>query len=270
MEQPVARDFRSLTFILKANVDVERVADHASSIAKVVGLSGRRGPPCWPDAPDGARATCPGDVPRPSVPRLTRTPEAARAVVAEDKLITSDPPEAPFEELLEMIRHDGAMTMADGFPIYRVGRELERVADLMCNIAEDIIYLATGQIVRHAKRFGIDAGAPGARPGPVARALFRLLSWILVHEPPRGPDVGFRSICARESLTDGPLDHGSDRGQRLRERPTSCSQSPRLNDEHAFTEADRHWDLAGPAFPVLEWRFALDDAERAYGFDALH
>jgi hypothetical protein len=36
----------------------------------------------------------------------------------------------------------------------------------MCNIAEDIIYLATGQIVRHAKRFGLDPGAPGASPGP--------------------------------------------------------------------------------------------------------
>jgi phosphate uptake regulator len=36
--------------------------------------------------------------------------------------------------------------------MYRVARELERVGDLLGNIAEDIIYLETGQIVRHSKR----------------------------------------------------------------------------------------------------------------------
>jgi phosphate uptake regulator len=36
--------------------------------------------------------------------------------------------------------------------MYRVSRELERVGDLLGNIAEDVIYLETGQIVRHTKR----------------------------------------------------------------------------------------------------------------------
>ena len=43
--------------------------------------------------------------------------------------------------------------LRNGLLIYRAGRELERVGDLMKNIAEDVIYLATGSIVRHeAKR----------------------------------------------------------------------------------------------------------------------
>ena len=33
--------------------------------------------------------------------------------------------------------------------IHRCGRELERVGDLMKNIAEDLIYLQSGNIVRH-------------------------------------------------------------------------------------------------------------------------
>ena len=36
--------------------------------------------------------------------------------------------------------------------INRASRELERVGDLMTNIAEDVVYLATGEIIRHEKR----------------------------------------------------------------------------------------------------------------------
>jgi len=39
-----------------------------------------------------------------------------------------------------------------GIHITRAGRELERVGDLMANIAEDVVYLATGTIIRHEKR----------------------------------------------------------------------------------------------------------------------
>ena len=31
-------------------------------------------------------------------------------------------------------------------------RDTERIADLMTNIAEDIVYLKTGQIIRHSKK----------------------------------------------------------------------------------------------------------------------
>jgi phosphate transport system protein len=51
-----------------------------------------------------------------------------------------------------MMRNDETFLRA-GLLIYRIGRELERIGDLMKNIAEDVIYLATGSIVRHeAKR----------------------------------------------------------------------------------------------------------------------
>jgi phosphate uptake regulator len=38
--------------------------------------------------------------------------------------------------------------------LYRMSRELERIGDLMASIAEDVVYLATGEIIRHAKRRG--------------------------------------------------------------------------------------------------------------------
>ena len=45
----------------------------------------------------------------------------------------------------------GEDDVAAGLLLFRVGRELERVGDLMKNIAEDVVYLGTGEIVRHAK-----------------------------------------------------------------------------------------------------------------------
>src|SRR5262245_25985354 len=45
LQHPYGRDFRVLAFVLKANADVERVADHATSIAKVVQRIDRDQPP---------------------------------------------------------------------------------------------------------------------------------------------------------------------------------------------------------------------------------
>ena len=43
----------------------------------------------------------------------------------------------------------GAVVGALLLLLYRCGRELERVGDLMVNIAEDVVYLVTGSIIRH-------------------------------------------------------------------------------------------------------------------------
>ncbi len=167
MEQPVARDFRNLTFVLKVNADVERVADHATSIAKVIGQMRASAPPRWPTSLVELGQRVPAMCHALLRAALDEDADAARAIHAEDKLIDQIEKRL-FEETLEMVRREGG-EMADGLLIYRIGRELERVADLMCNIAEDIIYLATGQIVRHAKRRGLDSGAaPPNGPRPAA------------------------------------------------------------------------------------------------------
>src|SRR5204863_4872143 len=50
LEQPFARDLRVITFILKVNADIERVADHASGIAKVTTRLDLTHAPRWPTA----------------------------------------------------------------------------------------------------------------------------------------------------------------------------------------------------------------------------
>lgn len=147
LEQPVARDLRYIAFVLKANADVERVADHAKSIAKVVRQMGDGPVPKWPTSlvELGQR-----------VPMLCHSllramhdedAAAARAIVAEDKHI-DELEKQLFSEAVALVR-DNEEDIEQGILIYRIGRELERIADLMTNIAEDIIYLSTGEIVRH-------------------------------------------------------------------------------------------------------------------------
>lgn len=147
-----AREFRVMTFILKVNADIERVADHACSIAKIV-LKIQPPVPRWPTALEelGER-----------VPMMCHT--LMRAVLDEDvaaarELVTADEvidnlDKRLFDEAVELMSQDSSdpHVLANGLLIHRVGRELERIGDLMTNIAEDIVYLATGDIVRHAEK----------------------------------------------------------------------------------------------------------------------
>lgn len=156
LQAPVARDFRMLTFILKVNADVERVADHACSIAKVCLKLADAPPPPWPTSlvELGQRVpmTCH------ALLRAMHDEDAAAAkeIVLDDKTIDRLNRRL-FDEVLEFMGNpppgaSEATTHATGLLLFRVGRELERIGDLMTNIAEDIVYLATGEIIRHEKR----------------------------------------------------------------------------------------------------------------------
>lgn len=147
LQQPYGQDFRLLAFCLKVNVDIERVADHATSLAKVTLKLDPENPPTWPVS---------------LVEIGDRIPEMCqwllRAVLEQDvdgarRLLTKDDvidrlDKRLFVEITEWIQRDPASAEA-GLLCYRVGRELERVGDLLGNIAEDVVYLATGTIIRH-------------------------------------------------------------------------------------------------------------------------
>jgi len=152
LQQPVAKDFRVLAFVLKVNHDIERVADHASSISKVaIKLSDL---PVVPKFPTGLREL--GDRVPAACHKLLRAMldediDAARQIVLDDKLI-DDLDKGSYKELVSQMVNKGKDDIAAGLLLYRAGRELERVGDLMKNIAEDVVYLGTGEIVRHSKK----------------------------------------------------------------------------------------------------------------------
>jgi len=151
LEHPFARDFRVIAFALKVNADLERVADHASGIAKVCMKLAEQPAFHWPTAMAEMGQRVP--VMCHSLLRAVLDEDAnvARQIVAEDETIDALEKRL-FEEINELILKDPQVSRT-GLLLYRIGRDLERIGDLMKNIAEDVIYLATGTIVRHeAKR----------------------------------------------------------------------------------------------------------------------
>jgi len=156
LHHPFGRNFRGLVFILKVNVELERVADHAASIAKQVpkiqaALNGAL--PNWPTALIELGDRVPAMCHQLMRAVLDENVGAARQMVAADEVI-DQLEKRLFDETQELVRilgrSDGAITV--GFLIYRIGRELERIGDLMASVAEDVVYVGTGEIIRHEKR----------------------------------------------------------------------------------------------------------------------
>jgi phosphate transport system protein len=166
LEHPYARDFRFLTFILKVNSDVERVADHASSIAKMASKlgNGTHPPIKWPTALVEMGQRVPVMCHQLMRAVLDENPELARKIADSDETIDQLDRKL-VDETEELIKKEPSAARG-GLYVYRVGRELERIGDLMKSIAEDVIYLTTGEIVRHeARRAEIKAQAAGKNPG---------------------------------------------------------------------------------------------------------
>lgn len=151
MQHPVASDFQAVLFVLRVNTQVERVGDHATSIAKVTSRMVKAGlHPRWPTSLIEMAHRVPACCHRTLRAVLDEDVDAAREIIAEDEVI-DELEKTLFEETLDLIRTDPQGDLA-GLYIYRVGRELERTADVMAGICRDLIYRETGENLRHAKK----------------------------------------------------------------------------------------------------------------------
>jgi len=149
LHQPVAIDLRLIVASLKMNNDLERIGDEAVTIARQT-LAMADQPPIdipFDLAGMGAKAQ---DMLRDSVDALISiNGELAADVCARDTEV--DVIKRDFRiQAEEMIRQDAELVG----PLQRlltVSRCLERIADLATNIAEDVIYMIRGKIIRHGK-----------------------------------------------------------------------------------------------------------------------
>jgi phosphate transport system protein len=162
LKNPFAADFRLIAFCLKVNSDIERVADHASSITKITAKLDspiRDWPPALLEMGERIPVMC-EQVLRAVVNTDT---DLARSVSLSDKAIDKLDRQA-FHEISSMIERDpkGASTY---LLMYRIARELERVGDLLGNIAEEIVYLQSGEIIRHKQK-----GTPPTPSSPTRSA----------------------------------------------------------------------------------------------------
>ena len=138
----MARDLRFLLALDHVAYDLERMGDHASSVAK----QARKLAPHAPlqehvHLPEMGRLVA--QQVRDILDAVVDIDEArARAVAARDDEV-DDLYHGIFDETLELMRADPA-NVDPGARILFAAHYLERIGDRVTNIAEDIVFLATG------------------------------------------------------------------------------------------------------------------------------
>lgn len=144
---PVGRELRTLTTVIKAATDLERIADHAINISEVTMAIGEE-PLIKPliDIPrlaERAQAMV-----RHSLDAMVRRDVALAERVCRDDAHVDALYRELFEELLGFIT-DGGDSYRAGQALYLlfVARYLERVADHATNIAEHVIFMVEGKHV---------------------------------------------------------------------------------------------------------------------------
>ena len=147
LQQPLASDLRFITAALKISNDLERIGDHAVNIA---GAAERLAlePPIRP-LPDIPRmeALATGMLRDALDAFVRRDGELARRLVLRDDEVDQLNRQVLRESISSMIEDPEAI--ARGLELVLVARNLERVADLATNIAEEVVFIAEARIIKH-------------------------------------------------------------------------------------------------------------------------
>jgi phosphate transport system protein len=143
-QQPVARDLRFLLSLDHVAYELERIGDHASSVAK----QARKLAP-EPPLADFVFLPRMGELGAHLVHGILRAlvdidQQMAREVAAGDDEIDHLYHQT-FEKVLDLMRADSA-NVERGARILLAAHYLERIGDRVTNIAEDVVYLASGEV----------------------------------------------------------------------------------------------------------------------------
>jgi phosphate transport system protein len=145
---PVAHDLRFVLSVVRISADFERIADLSRGIAKkVIRWSDSSRPIEVPGAlADMAEAskTMLADV---LAALSDEDPELCREVRRADRRV-DDLNKEVVAGARQLIQDDVART-AEGIDLMQIAQRLERIADITTNIAEDVIFLVEGRVVRH-------------------------------------------------------------------------------------------------------------------------
>jgi phosphate transport system protein len=162
LQQPMARDLRFIISAIKISSDLERVGDHAVNIAQsALRLNALRSPILPdPEIEDMARRA------RRMLSDALDAFVRADGVLGREVCRRDDQVDAlhdsMFRILLTHMMAD-ARTITPSLELLLVSRNLERVADLATNIAEDAVYLAEGKQIKHRFEMTQQEAATSAR-----------------------------------------------------------------------------------------------------------
>ena len=161
LQQPVATDLRYVITCMKMNNDLERIGDLAVNIAERVGAVCNIPQDLIPED-FAAMADRSQEMLRLGLEALiNRDAALARQVLTQDDAV--DQLNRTIHKKIYKLIHKKPKKAQYFIHLLSVSRYLERIADYATNIAEDVIYLVEGQIVRH--RSGIIVATPVAEEG---------------------------------------------------------------------------------------------------------
>jgi len=149
LHQPVAADLRFIIVVLKVNNDLERIGDLAQNIAERAAYLSRNEP-----------IELPGDfitmiekvremVSRSLDSLVNRDTKTAREVIHEDTEV--DEAHRKMYEALQARMCDNPSTVQRAVNTLSVSKNLERIADYATNIAEDVVFMVDGEMIRHGE-----------------------------------------------------------------------------------------------------------------------
>jgi phosphate transport system protein len=147
LHQPVAIDLRRITAALKINAELERMGDLAEDIAeRAIHLAEL--PPIPLPVKLQRMTDLTTSMVRQSLDAFNDLDvKLARMVCRLDDEVDRYNNEI-IEELIRVMQSSPDMVEA-GISLFSATRHLERIADHATNIAEDVVYLAEGEIIRH-------------------------------------------------------------------------------------------------------------------------
>jgi phosphate transport system protein len=147
LHQPVAADLRYVVAALKINSDLERIADLAVNIAERAQMLALQPPIAAPFQLEPMLKAAVNMVHTSVDALVAENLEKARQVRFEDDTVDAFHRSA-FRAVEDQIRLTPERVDCL-LSLLTVSRNLERIADHATNIAEDVVYLIEGEIVRH-------------------------------------------------------------------------------------------------------------------------
>jgi len=148
LHQPAAGDLRFVTTALKVNTDLERIGDMAVNISQRA-LELNEEPMLKPyiDIPRMAKEA--QQMVHTSLDAFVRRDtQLAREVIDSDDIVDSLAHQV-YRELLSYMAED-PKTISRATRILLVSKHLERIADHATNIAEMVVFMVDGKMIRHA------------------------------------------------------------------------------------------------------------------------
>lgn len=149
LHQPVAGDLRFVVTALKVDNDLERMGDAAESIAaralQISALPAFAVPEEFPQMVTMAKGMT-----RKALECLVQEDAQLARQVLEDDLAVDTAQRRMFDLMQERMHKNSAEIDAAVLAL-STSRQVERIADLATNIAEDVVFLHEGEIVRHKR-----------------------------------------------------------------------------------------------------------------------